>query len=69
MTLDELWEKWSHNKVILKGDFLAALKEYGESVRQQAVRVCNKFDSRQWDEPRFNMADEIADAIEKMEIK
>lgn len=45
MTKDELWEKWSINignsrEVMGQHSFLAALKEYGEHFKSEAVKVC-----------------------------
>lgn len=40
---DALWKKYARNGLteIGKVDFLAALQEYGEAVRAEAVGVCN----------------------------
>lgn len=56
MTPDELWNKyctgmWTGNhteNAISKSDFLAALAEYGEAVRADAVNVCNTVESVKW---------------------
>ena len=43
---DELWEKYANDEssrggpVMCVGDFLAALQEYGELVKAEAVKVC-----------------------------
>lgn len=38
---DELWEKYASNGYsVSKSDFLAALTEYGEHVKAEAVKVC-----------------------------
>ena len=48
MTKDELWEKYG-NEVLFGADmqvsedaFFAALTEYGNEVRREAVKVCNR---------------------------
>lgn len=74
MTKDELWEKWSINignsrEVMGQHSFLAALKEYGEHVKAEAVKVCIKSqagDSRK--QSRRDTAHNCAAAIEKMPL-
>ena len=51
MTPDELWEKYAvlmyppkadaPEYVITKSDFLAALHEYGQAVRDRDAEICN----------------------------
>lgn len=53
MTLDELWEKYWDieaygQPVMTKSDFLAALQEYGELVKAEAVKVCHTVESVKW---------------------
>lgn len=57
---DELWEKYVGNGVMItRDDFLAALKEYGEHVKSEAVEVC-------YDADRSTHPSDLAAAIEKM---
>lgn len=71
MTPDELWEKY-HSRLpggtefVRKHAFLAALKEYGESVRQQAVRVCEKY-AKESSNP-MNFSENCAADIKTMEL-
>jgi hypothetical protein len=78
MTPDELWEKYANDEasrgglVMCIGDFLAALAEYGEAVRAEAVKVCKDKrhpddftpESGQW----FMACEDCATAIEKMKL-
>lgn len=83
---DELWEKYSDEEdidgfpceIMCKKDFLAAIKEYGEHVRAEAVKVCNEEKEthvmskyvREGDCLNArDVAKRCAAAIEKMEIK
>ena len=68
MKADELWEKHSYslpgeavNRMSPEG-FLAALQEYGELVKAEAVKVC---DQRATVE---GIAQDCAAAIEKMKL-
>lgn len=81
---DELWEKHKFPDVddvtvMSKTDFLAALKEYGEHVKSEAVKVCNqrgengvsKWSETELEESKKSDAWEClqcAAAIEKMEL-
>jgi len=44
MNADELWEKYSspHLKFMSKRDFLAALAEYGQAVRDRDAEICRQ---------------------------
>jgi hypothetical protein len=67
MTPDDLWEKHLHNDMYAtKAGFFAALQEYGEAVRKQAVSVCRELDdnSNGWN----RAFEDCAAAIEKMEL-
>ena len=57
---DELWEKFMYQSPASEGDFLAALAEYGEAVRAEAVKVLED----NW----FKTQSDCAAAIEKMEL-
>jgi len=59
MKPNELWENYARNGLteIGKVDFLAALQEYGEAVRAEAVDICKGFNK-----------DNLAAAIEKMKL-
>lgn len=49
MTPEQLWDKHLHNDMYAtKAGFLAAIKEYGEAVRAEAVKVCNTVESVKW---------------------
>lgn len=68
MKADELWEKYWDieaygQPVMTKSDFLAALAEYGELVKAEAVKVCRTMSHRNDD-----MGAIIAAAIEKMKL-
>lgn len=40
---DELWEKYySHARTITRQDFLAALAEYGQAVRERDAEICKE---------------------------
>lgn len=40
---DELWEKYySHARTITRQDFLAALAEYGQAVRDRDAEICRQ---------------------------
>ena len=47
---DELWEKYSSPRLefMSKREFLAALQEYGELVKAEAVKVCHTVESVKW---------------------
>lgn len=74
MKADELWDKHASDTdgvrfLMRQDDFLAALKEYGEHVKAEAVKVCQnttnmdiKYGIRLIDK------DDCAAAIEKMEL-
>ena len=41
MKADELWEKYSGNGYsVSKSDFLAAIEEYGQAVRDRDAEIC-----------------------------
>lgn len=69
--IDELWEKYQQEAgihMLHRTAFLAALKEYGEHVRSEAVKVCqNK--GAQGDPAKHYACHDCATAIEKLEIK
>ena len=73
MTPDDLWDKYCHEdeqdggQCLLFDDFLAALKEYGEAVRGEAVKVCEEIDSASYPHTRKWPSD-CAAAIKKMEL-
>lgn len=74
MKADELWEKyWDTqemlgDKVIGKESFLAALTEYGEHVRAEAVKVCMDRSAKHDNADRCETAWVLAAAIQKMEL-
>lgn len=80
MTADELWEKYQQEAgihMLHRTAFLAALKEYGEHVRAEAVKVCNEEKEthvmskyvREGDCLNArDVARRCADAIKKMEL-
>jgi len=45
------------------------VKAFLNEALELAARECGNFNSRTWDEPRFNMADEIAAAIRKLKVE
>lgn len=60
---DELWEKHrQYYGVIVKDTFIAALKEYGEAVRENAAGVCEDEYSCE------GIAQRCAAAIKQMEL-
>jgi len=81
---DELWDKHASDTdglrfLMRQDDFLAALKEYGEHVKAEAVKVCNqrgengvsKWSETELEESKKSDAWEClqcAAAIEKMEL-
>ena len=71
MKADELFNKYCHFDgvvpIVDKSDFMAALKEYGEHVKSEAVKVCNEIDS---EHDYYGSRVELfcAAAIEKMEL-
>lgn len=80
--IDELWEKYATllgnydgngNEVyrIDKPDFIAALTEYGEHIKDQAVKVCERLEDVETSPGCYRNPNEMdcATAIEKMEIK
>ena len=64
MTPDELWEKYKYDTdgygLMVKKNFLAALAEYGEAVRAEAVKVLED----NW----FKTQSDCVSAIEKMKL-
>jgi hypothetical protein len=72
MKADELWKKYCRGQwdaagrdcedVVTKTDFIAALNEYGEHVRAEAVSVCLSESTCE------GIAQRCAAAIEKMEL-
>ena len=66
MKADELWENYARNGLteIGKVDFLAALQEYGELVKAEAVKVCKGIQLGWSSDDHL----ECADAIEKMKL-
>ena len=63
---DELWEKYWDieaygQPVMTKSDFLAAIKEHGELVKAEAVKVCSE-------KVRGMCGNNCAAAIEKMKL-
>jgi hypothetical protein len=67
MTPDELWDKYSQStdEVMTKENFFDCIKEYGEAVRAEAVKVCNQVTIYEGDD---NPEKTCAAAIEKMEL-
>lgn len=72
MKADELWDKHASDTdgvrfLMRQDDFLAALKEYGEHVKAEAVKVCDEIDS---EHDYYGSRVELfcAAAIEKMEL-
>ena len=67
---DELWEKYARNGLteIGKVDFLDALAEYGDAVRAEAVKVCEKIDDEIGPANETNWGSVCAAAIEKMKL-
>lgn len=70
---ESLWEKhrqWSG--VIVKDDFLAALHEYGEAVRDRAAGVCRDVTMDYFSDHHYkgwlDGRDKCAAAIERMEL-
>ena len=77
---DDLWKKYAAPEafgntiyeIMTEGSFLAALKEYGEHVRAEAVKVC--IDKAEWNKGlgyhghMERVANDCAAAIEKMEL-
>lgn len=72
MTADELWEKYCKPEMIdnhfydvmREKDFLAALSERDAYVKKECARVCMN-----WQEDGDAVNEELAAAIEKLEIK
>jgi len=64
MKPNELWENYARNGLteIGKVDFLAALQEYGELVKAEAVKVCENIGKD------IVCPEECAAAIEKMKL-
>jgi len=52
MNADELWEKYSspHLKFMSKRDFLAALAEYGQAVRDRDAEIARELHSGEQDD-------------------
>lgn len=73
MKADELWEKYAAHRgngypTMDKPDFLAALAEYGEHVKSEAVKVC-RFHSKHGLPALWNSAADMCAAdIQKMEL-
>ena len=77
MTPDELWEKHTacgaESGYMIYEEFLAALKEYGEHVKSEAVKVCREVATERMTAPTkgFCITNDglgCAAAIEKMEL-
>lgn len=69
MKADELWDKHASDTdgvrfLMRQDDFLAALTEYGEAVRAEAVKVCEKYDTQSHD----NLIELAVDDLKKMEL-
>jgi len=68
MNADELWEKYSspHLKFMSKRDFLAALAEYGQFIRDGDAEICKgKIDPEWPNDDISNMASDCAAAISR----
>ena len=73
---DELWEKyctgmWTGNHTedaISKSDFLAAITEYGEHVKAEAVKVCEKVNEDIGPANETGWGSVCAAAISKMKL-
>ena len=72
---DELWEKYEksdwYGDCVHRDGFLAALKEYGELVKAEAVKVCDELPSAPqgtWSDGFYEGCRDCAAAIEKMEL-
>lgn len=69
---EKLWEKYQFSDRVRKGNFLAALKEYGELVRQRARRECEDMALKWAKSPPLTVSEptarDCADAIERMEL-
>lgn len=74
MKADELWDKHASDTdgvrfLMRQDDFLAALKEYGELVKAEAVKVCeSEICACCWEEELLVAAEHLSDAISKMEL-
>jgi len=67
MTPDELWDKFMYQSPAAKGDFLAALKEYGAAVRKRDAEICRGLDDVETSPGFYRNAnsDDCAAAIER----
>jgi hypothetical protein len=72
---DDLWHKHLHNDMYAtKAGFLAALQEYGELVKAEAVKVCENErvdadDTKQESDYAYNTAlEHAANAIKEMKL-
>lgn len=76
--VDELWYQFSGAEGLdgstrmVKADFLAALAEYGEHVKSEAVKVCRESKTRRYGgrhiASSMTLPDDCAAAIEKMPL-
>lgn len=69
--IDELWEKYQKGGWATQEEFIAAMTEYGEYIKAEAVKVCHTVESVKWNMSLSGKPTTLkcADAIEKMEIK
>lgn len=69
---EKLWEKYLHESLASRANFLAALKEYGELVRQRAAGVCRESAVKRYSgrhiASSMTLPDDCAAAIERMEL-
>lgn len=77
MKADELWDKYAAHRgngypTMDKPDFLAALAEYGEHVKSEAVKVCRESKTKRYGgrhiASSMTLPDDCAAAIEKMPL-
>ena len=67
MTPEQLWEKY-RGHLMLEHEFLAALKEYGEAVRRQAVGACKELEDKRHGNAHNFACEDCAAAIETMKL-
>jgi len=75
MKADELWEKYSYaadgdySPLIRHDNFLAALHEYGQAVRNRDAEICRSKVDPEWpNDDISNMASDCAAAISKEKL-
>lgn len=70
---EKLWEKYLHESLASRANFLAALKDYGEAVRDRAAGVCkgvapSRENRCEWARIRDGAITDCATAISQMEL-